>query len=370
VNGLFSFLLTVTFLGGLPSGATAPRWALLSVVVTLTCLWKPYPQVAWGALLLPLVYFAPDPYGAMLNGWIWLLWLGVFFIGRDANLRPVFIGAALGFWVNSVVVVAQYFGWQGIPHISDLSGLFLNRNTGVEAAAMVLAYVAFEKIWWVVPGLLPSLLAGGRAPILALGTAFFVFTWRRSRFQAMVGMLFAALLLAVLSSSNPAWWSSVIERRDLWQDVVASMTFFGHGFGSFDRLFPLYQEHTDALRIRFDHPHNEFLLLAWEFGLAGVVLAGCFAWRMARVVPDAAWYVVLVLSIEACFEFPFHMPVSGFLGALCFGALCHGRVRVRGQLPDGGLVLRAGHAHSRRFGFPARAAPVSADALAPHGPGL
>ena len=48
------------------------------------------------------------------------------------------MGFALGMTVNCAAMVAQSFGWDYIPQLTVDAGLFYNRNTGAEAAAMAL----------------------------------------------------------------------------------------------------------------------------------------------------------------------------------------------------------------------------------------
>lgn len=332
--GIFFFCLTVLIIPGLPSAAVVPRWALLSVAIPLIMLWRnvdaPRGVLAVFVCLAVMAFVSPDPYEALRSLWIFAVLLAAYCVGRSTgDLRGVFVGVALGMWVNSAAVVAQYFGWVGVPQITSHAGLFLNRNAAVEACAMVLVYLVYKRMWWLVPGLLPTLMAGARAPILAIGVATFISAFRYSRFWAMMGLLLSTLAVVVLSSYNVAAWSSIVERYNLWRDVVPSLTVFGHGLGSFEYLFPLYQDSTNALQVRFDHPHNELLHIAFELGVFGVIGACMWIWDCLQREASAEWYALVVFLVEAMFQFPLYMPLTGVLFALCAGVVSRSRPRVR-----------------------------------------
>lgn len=344
---VFSFLLTAGFLPYLPSGSLVGRFALLSIGVFAILLWRDYLWSFWLTVALIciglLALLAPDPFGAVATGWTYMVLLGAFALGRSAqDLRPVIIGAALGLWINSAVIIAQWYGYLLVPHASDNSGLFFNRNLGVEAAAMVVVALFYWRLWWLVPGLLPTFTAGARAPILALGVAAGVALWRYSRFYSLIAFLSACLVISVLWSYNPAAYTSIAERLNLWQDVAGSLTFTGRGLGSFEYEFPLYQHHTDALRIRFDHAHNDILDLIFQFGLIGATLVAAFLWRFIQLPPSAGWYAVLVFFVEGCFDFPLAMPVTGFLFAYCAGHAFGVRPVLRQPVPVVRPVVRGG----------------------------
>lgn len=343
--GAFTFLLTVAFVPFLPAGALTPRFALLSIGLPIFMLWRrvPLPHVAVLAYVAFYVWLAPSLDSALFDAWTFLLWVAAFMIGRTTDLRPVFIGAAWGLAVNSVVMLLPL----DLPHTTLWAGLFTNRNGAVEAAAMVAAAIVAYRLWWLLPGLAPTLLAGARAPILALGLVGAAALWRRSRLQALAGALAALAIFALLfwrrdvQALDP--FGTLHERLDVWRDLIPNLNVLGHGFGAFTFDYPTMQDHTDALAIRYDHPHADILQIAYELGVGGVLLVGVLCARLGRVAPDPAWYALVVFLLEGCAGFPLYTPLTGFLAALCAGHLYGPGVLLRHRVAGLGLGVRGGH---------------------------
>lgn len=351
--GVLAFVLTALVVPGLPAGATVPRFAFMAVAVWGVILWRAIeiPAAVWWLLAVLAVQVAVYPFiYDGIGGWlqVWLL-AGVFCLGRTlTDLRPVWVGAALGLWLNSAAVVAQFWGWHEIPQMSAHAGLFYNRNVGVETVAMVTVALVYEswrtqRWWpgWLIVGLTPTFLAGARAPIVALSVAAITATFFQAlndryfrpvpvyRFRILMILLLTATALAALWSQNSAALTSIEERYNLWFDTILALRPWGHGLGLFEVTFPYYQVHTNGLSIRFDHAHNDFLQIAYEMGVVGAGLAAVFVWCLSHCPRSAAWYAVLVFLVEACFGFPLYMPVTGFLFALCAGHLFRTRAGVR-----------------------------------------
>lgn len=318
--GWFSFILVVCFVKWLPAGATVPRIALLSIALPAICCWKSLP-ISRGVLLL-CAYFtvmalvAPNWYFALPELWLFLLWVMAFCIGRTlVDLRPVFIGAAIGLWINSAVVLLA----EQSTTLFVRGGLFLNHNSAVEATAMVLAGLVVYRAWIWLPGLLPSLFSGGKAPLVALALVSLLVMWRRAPRLALA-LCGAGLVafMAVLWSQN-FYLGGWHERVGVWQDTFVGLSAFGHGLGSFDYEFPALQRHSDPLQVRFDHPHFELLQIAYELGVPGVALVsalGVYLWRQPR---SPAWCALAVFFVEGCAAFPLYLPVTGYLAAICLG---------------------------------------------------
>src|SRR5262249_21604773 len=95
-------------------------------------------------------------------------------------------GVALGFAINSVIVLAQQFwGVQIIPQLTEAAGLFFNRNVATEGAGMALMLAVGYRLWWLIPGIAPTLIWGSRAPMVALGCGLCLWAWPRSRWLAL-----------------------------------------------------------------------------------------------------------------------------------------------------------------------------------------
>lgn len=342
--GTIFFFLTILTLPFLPSGATVPRWAFLSIVcgVLICRINLSWPFLAFCAWLLLMAWVAPVGYDAVFILWHFLLFAVLFCYAQGIDMKRVAIGAALGMAVNSGFVVGQVLGWNAIPQLVPNSGLFYNHNMGSEAAAMILVLVVGYRLWWLVPGLLPTLYYGSRAPVLALGVAAGLALWRWSRFAALLTTLGVALFVVTIMAREGNYRGyfvsdDLMQRVGVWQDLIPHLTVWGHGLGSFIVEYPLFQQHTHSLVLRFENAHNDFLQVAYELGLAGVLLIMVLLARMLAIVPtpngSPAWYAMVVFLVEACFGFPLYEPVSGALAACCAGVLFAGCDSLRGLLP-------------------------------------
>jgi hypothetical protein len=340
------FVLTVLAFPFLPSGGTVPRWAFLSLI----CAWFlfkiriPPLLILFAVYLTVMAYIAPVVYEAAFIFWHFLVLAVLFCWAQHRNkeeyfLEMVTIGAALGMTVNSVVVLIQAFtDWQGIPQLIPNSGLFYNHNMGAEAAAMVLALVVGYRLWWLVPGLLPTLWFASRAPILSLGIAGGLALWRISRFAAMLVPLGCALFVFGVMKGEGGFRGVVLsadflQRVGVWTDMLPQMTVWGHGLGSFIVDYPAFQRHTSSLMLRFENAHNDYLQVAYEMGLAGMLLIAILLAWMAAAPRSPAWYAMIVFLGEAAFGFPLYEPVSGALAACCAAVVFSGCTGLRDFLP-------------------------------------
>lgn len=346
--GIVFFILTVLVVPFMPAGATVPRWAFLSIVCAALLFKIEIPLVAWLLIgyVTVMTLVAPVGYDAAFLYWHFLLFVVVFlYAQRLGSLRGVAIGIGLAIAVNSLLVAFETFGYRITPSTvpGAAGGLFYNHNLASETAAMVAALAIGYRLWWLLPGLMPTLAFGSRAPVLALGVAGAVALWRKDRFFALLTLLGGTLVVAVLSSYRAYDWTSILQRVSVWQDTLPHLTLFGHGLGSFIIDFPLYQRHSAPLVLRFENAHNDLLQIAYELGIGGLLLVAALGWRMAHGVRDAAWYALLVFLAEGCLGFPLYEPVTGALAALCAGWLFTGRYPLRDLLDTLGSGVRRWH---------------------------
>lgn len=332
--GIIFFILTLLVVPIMSAGATVPRWAFLSIVCAALLFKIEIPLGAWIviAYLGGTALVAPVGYEAAFLYWHFLLYAVLFiYAWRLNDLRSVAIGVGLAMTFNSAVMLVERAGYQILPSTipGTAGGLFFNYNLASETAAMAVALLIGYRLWWLIPGLLPTLALGSRGPILALGVAGCVAVWRRDRFWALMVFLLAALFVAVLWSYRINGLGTLAERFGVWQDMLPHLTLFGHGLGSFIIEFPLWEQHSHVLELRYESPHNDFLQVVYELGIGGAVLIAMLVWQMSRVKRSPAWYCLLVFLVEGCVGFPLYEPVTGGLAALCAGCLFVSRAPLR-----------------------------------------
>ncbi len=200
-----------------------------------------------------------------------LLLAGCFCLGHQTeSLRPIIIGAALGLTVSSAFTVAQWWGYQPVRSGATLAtGLFVNGNYMAEAAALVLVGVMAERLWWLIPGLLPALLLPhARAAVLAAVLAAMMLF--RSKTDVVIALGGAVALAALWSALHID--ATTLDRFEMWGATAHGVTFFGHGIGSFWTLYPDLDMRAVVTESP-THPHNELLNIAFDLGIVGVVLA-------------------------------------------------------------------------------------------------
>lgn len=394
--GVVVFVLMVACMPNLPEGATVPRWAFLSIVSAILFFrvrfgWT---TILIGSYLGIMAAVAPIGYDAAFILWHFLLYIVLFLYAQQRlpDLRQVAIGGALGLTVNSAVVLGQwYWGWTFIPQIEPMSGLFYNFNFATEPAAMVMALVVGHRLWWLIPGLLPTLLTGSRAPILALGLAAMLALWRRGnkwddplngRFVAILAMLAAALFILARGKTGIYISEDLAQRFAVWRDTVPHVNFFGHGIGSFIADFPTYQTHINALSLRFEHAHNDYLQVAYELGIGGLILLVVLAarmyvkgfsgrkWERVGESRNPEWYAMIVFLGIAVFDFPLYEPCTGTLAALCAGRLFAGCPGLRDLLASWRFRLWDRAKDAQPVVFSVCSAVFSAHPFAPQRPRL
>lgn len=320
--GLLAFAIAVAFWPGIAGAATTPRWAMVGCAAfllrdrtaTTADHWFGL-LLAWSALTLLWAGAAQwDGIGALLM--LILLFSGFWLGNQVTTLRPVYIGAGLGLTVSSLIAIAQAFGWQSVPHVTPIAGLFVNGNFMAEAAALILVAVVAERIWWLIPGMLPAfLLPMSRGAIIAAAAALMVHYRARWRVLLPVALIAgAAIGFAMLHKTD----ASLVERLTIWQSAINGLTFFGHGIGSVWSKFPAYDLRPFPHMNSPENLHNEFLNVAFETGAIGLVLFCGLCLTLAGPL-DTARLVLIALLMESCFEFPLHMPVTGFLGMVVAG---------------------------------------------------
>ena len=328
---VLSFLATALYWPHVEGAVTTPRWALLAIVVpwflheqrltavhiaggaflawaALTMLWNPAPLDGMGALLTLFVLAVCFCLGSQLS-----------------NLQPLYIGAALGITVSSIIAVVQFAGFHPLLTITPVSGLFANGDFMAEAAALVLVAVVSERIWWAVPGLLPALvLPFARGAALACAVALLVhFRGRKGFWFLLCAVPVAVALYALVKGDDGA----IADRLFIWRSAFDGITLFGHGVGSFWSTFPLYDLRFVPLRTP-EFAHNEFLNVAFELGIVGLVLFAVFCLMLIGPL-DTPRLVLIALLVESCFAFPLHEPTTAFLGMVVAGYAVWNRYLLR-----------------------------------------
>lgn len=317
---VLSFLAAAVYWPGVAGAATSSRWALLALVVP----WLVREQrmtaahMAGGAFLLwaaVTLIWASNRYDGINSIFILLTLSACFSLGvHQDSLRRMWIGAGLGLGLSAVIIALDYFMVLSFMPGPALGGLFVNRNFFAEAAALVLIAAVAERIWWLIPLLLPAMLmTESRGAALSLAVALAVYFRQQWRVVLPIAVI-AAVAIAAFSFKVD---HSASERLVIWHSTVNGLTFFGHGLGSFWSAYPQFDLRT-VINDTPEQAHNELLTIAFELGFVGVLLALAFAAALAGPI-DTARLVLIGIAVQSITQFPLHLPTTAFLGMVAAG---------------------------------------------------
>ncbi len=308
-----------------------------------------------------------------------LRWIGgcaaMFWLGRKALPRPggrrglvmllAATGAAMAVWVilqrrvapagalypltgtfvnsshyaayaNILLALSLAYALDGWHCIRNAAGRGLVAG-GFLAASLILLYSIFRSGSRM--GVMISLIILGGVGVIAGVRAG---GWRR---RILPVIMLAAILIPAAWRGVCDWkgceggWSfrqvqdNAVDRLRVQKAVLAMVPdrwLSGYGAGTFEKVFPYYQPQT--LRGSYRHAHNEYVEGLVEFGLVGMLLIGWLVWAACFAPAGAGgesgvgdWQrigcllALGALALHALSDFPFRVPVTGFLAALLAG---------------------------------------------------
>ncbi len=338
------FLVSSLYWPGIAGAASTPRWAALFIIVPLLLTDRRpaaphWAMVAFVAIAAASLFWTPAPIDGIGELFVFVMGAALLFLGSQTDdLRPFFIGCVAGLGISSVVCIAQALGWHPMAERAVAPapfGLFVNGNYLAEAAALVLVAAVAERMWWAIPVLAPSLiLPHARGAALAVAVAAVAYFWNKSR-AVSVALCLSIVLISVWVVQHMD--SAASERLTIWQSTMTGLTFWGHGIGSFWSVYPTFDQGAiiDSMPA---HPHNEFLHIAFELGVPGVLAALVFCLMMAGPI-DTPRLVLVALLVEACLAFPLHLPATAAIGFIAAGHAVRSRYLLRDSLMRGRGII-------------------------------
>ena len=330
--------------------ATVLRWAFAGITIPLVMMYRPAPNFGAGHCLFGLwllyascsLLWSPILVDSIPSVFYLGLMFAVFCL-NDGNDEAVWRWFRYGAVLSCLVVGAQALGWQGLPQSSAPGGLFMNKNVAAEVAAIALICGPKAKTRVAAILIVAVLLAESRAAYAAL--AIYLFWEVGAKYRLRICGAVAILALSVVALGPGREWVDMLSpatlgiRLGLWWDALSGFTFFGHGAGSFFSEFPKYNKNLDIVLDRPEHPHNEFVLLAFELGVGALVPLAFFGY-IARA--GAYSGAVLACVLLLCFGFPFQTPASALMLAYFFGGLARSRDNLLLQYTSRGMGVQTG----------------------------
>ena len=251
-------------------------------------------------------------------------------------------GVATGFFANGNHMANLLLAT--IPFIAAWGASVRERSEDLRKRRSVLAIAAGGIIAVAIGLMLNGSLAGyglGIPVVLASLTILFETGSRTSRWVplavAATAVAAAAMLwTSPLSSQFSGAEASISTRQEIFQrsaDRVFEYAPLGSGLGSFDKVYRASEDPDLVGRFYVNHAHNDYLELAVETGLSGVVLILLFlGWWLAVVrkmirSPLTDRYAVAgaitstMILLHSAVDFPLRTAAISTVFAMCLGLM-------------------------------------------------
>lgn len=326
-------LLTVCFVPGYTGASVPTQWAVLSILLPLG-LWRtPLTSVGHKLFLGFLAYaalstlWALNWYTSVWGLWLVCIWFLTYHWGTGHHdLRSLWRGMAIGLAASSAVALAQALEFTPVE-VADINrpaGLMFNSALFGVTLGLVLVALCEHKLWWYTPPLaLGLILSGSRGGIVVLAAGLL------ARFAppltVLVLAICGALGLAYLYDPSDA------QRLQIWGVTLGAISPLGWGPGSFLDLY--FVRHTGLMLLHPEYVHNDFLQLAYEYGLGALPLLALFALALART-QSPEWPTFVAFCTAAAFFFPLYAPLTAFMGFMVAGSMLRYRPLARRDSHD------------------------------------
>lgn len=338
-----------------------PGWRPLSLApyATLATVQALLPPIAMLAAMLRLGAYSDNRLaGALLLGALASILLGMLQVaaGGDWYLyRFVNINVATGFFANSNHMSALLM--VAVPFVAAIAADQWRLARKANARAVILA-VAAGCIVLLGVGIV---LGGSEAVFLlsvpvTLASALMAFSL--SRLARRRGMVVVAVLVAVILAAASVFLArdgldesratSVSSRVVIWEnslEAAADHFPLGSGVGTFPAVYPIYEDPKLVDRAFVNHAHNDYLELALETGLPGMLLIAAFllwwarravaAWRssLASFHMKAASIASAALLLHSLVDFPLRNAALSSVFAMCLALLAVPRRQAGAEEP-------------------------------------
>jgi O-antigen ligase len=180
-----------------------------------------------------------------------------------------------------------------------------------------------------------SLAGGGLMMLMLLGSAPIVFP-KLSRPLYWIGSLIAVVVVVGVAGYKLTRTSALstegLSRPYMWHvtlDALQHFLPFGSGFGSFVRVFHLFEDPGAVTPVYANHAHNDLLEFILEGGVPAVVLLGLFLTWFARrcyaawrgddqdALSQAATLAIGVMLLHSLVDYPLRTTAIASVFGLC-----------------------------------------------------
>lgn len=333
--------VSLCYVPGLTGAYIETQWPVLAVLLSFGLL-RSGPFTAFHMAGLALVMYAaarlpfsPVPLTSVFGLWLLVITgLSLWFGTTVADTRRLYAGLAVGAAMSSLIAVFQYFGFAIMPGTSSApAGLYVNSVQQGTVLALIVVALVSERMWfWALPLAPGILLANSRGGFIVLAVGLLGCFVRRLWVFGLIAVPGVFYLLHPLSASD-------MQRIFIWHQAWDNLTWLGWGAGVFYAIL-LSDGGTSFFP---EYVHNDFLQLAFEYGVAAVLplaIIGYAAWR----TDVKEWPIVLAFCTAACFSMPLSMPIAAFLASVAMGRVLrvHGLAGNHGDSGGFNVISRYG----------------------------
>lgn len=329
-------ILTSAYVPGWTGATVLSGWIALSIMLPFYLIQRIEMGLGHWLGLIFLAYasasvlWAPVPQQAVWD--LWLTWClaFAFCLGAKGYDRRLWVGMAVGLAPANAFALAQWLGYNPIfaNNYISFAGTFVNPDMFGETACLVTIALIVSRCYWpLVLTIPPIYFTQSRTVIVAYAAVIALAAWERWRWVVVIPSLLLMLCVGWLVMGNtadrPHHSDAIAERFAVWHDTLDGVTILGHGAGSFFMLYPQFAKRTDTMATRPEDPHNEFLNLAFQYGIGSIPVLALILLGLTSARPER--YVLAAWLTIAFFSFPARIPTEGFVGMVALGWLCHDR---------------------------------------------
>lgn len=320
------------------------------------------PLAVLTAMLVAGAYRASWLVIAVLIGTFAAVLLGALQVGSaDPMTSPWYLysrtnyGVATGFFANSnhmatllVVSVPLLFAL-----IAELRKRAQNQRAGSAVLLLAVSGALVLMVGIFLNGSLAVLLLG--LPVLVISATMLMPRGVRMRgaVAAVALASIAAILLVyrtplqtMLPASNA---TSVYSRQTMWSHTLIAIEdqgLLGSGVGTFAQVYPQYEDPAAVTSTVVNHAHNDYLEIALETGIPGVLLLAAFLlWWGGRAAPIwrtaatdryalAASIASGAMLVHSLVDYPLRTAAISSIMAACLALMTRPRQRDRGDGED------------------------------------
>ena len=263
-------------------------------------------------------------------------------------------GLATGFFANSNHMADLLL--VTIPFIAAVGAKLRERAKDVRTRSTGLAVASSGLVLAVLGLILNQSLAGyGLGVPVVLASLIILFApsgaWTRGALAAIAVAGLVAIALLWVSPIGSQFdrlgaSTSVTSRREIATNgliLVRKFAPVGSGLGTFQELYPLTEDPTKVDRFYVNHAHNDYLELAVETGVAGMLLILVFlawwsakVWRMLRSPASDQFAIAGAIAsatilLHSLVDYPLRTAAMSAVFAMCLALIFQSRRAVRGE---------------------------------------